>query len=100
MAGWLGMVRRLVVAGLFFGAFFSSGAMALSEVEKCARKADILMAREFPGSKIVREDFINTTQGSYYQEYTANYLVDGQKVTAEFYSPFVCDNLRLTATAN
>lgn len=89
MARGLMIVLAMVVA---------QTAGALSEVEKCARKADHLVSKEYPGRHISREEFKNTTPGSYYQEYVGTYLIDGQQVIAEFYSPFICDNLQLVST--
>ncbi len=91
------MARGMIL--ILIATFFSASAMALTEVEKCARKADRLIEKAYPGRHIVREEFKNTTPGSYYQEYTGTYAVDGRTVTAEFYSPFICDDLRLTSTA-
>ncbi len=100
MARGLEIGRRVVATPvLIIVMFLGSNAFALSEIERCARKADRLIAKAYPDAKISREEFVNTTPGSYYQEYTGTYLVDGQKVTAEFYSPFICDNLSLTSTA-
>lgn len=88
------MARGMI---LFFVMVLGSSAMALSDVEKCARKADRLVAKQYPNVDVRRDDFKNTTPGSYYQEYTGIYSIGGRQYVVEFYSPFICDRLEITA---
>ena len=91
------MARGMI---LFIATILSSSAMALSQDDECASRADRLVAVRYADASITRQEFTNTTAGSYDQEYTGVYLVDGQTVVVEFYSPFICESLRVTSVSN
>ncbi len=86
------MARGMILGlALFIGA----SASALTEVEKCARKADRIVKRVYKGYAVERVEFRNTTPGSYDQEYVGVYRIGSQTEELTFYSPFICDRLRL-----
>ncbi len=86
-------MARGMILGLVL--FIGSSAWALSDVERCARKADRLVRQEYPDNRVERQEFKNTTPGSYDQEYLGVYLIDGRQIEVGFYSSFICDRLQL-----